>query len=354
MNEDNKNCVESLSEPESILETVTDLVVPRAIKNNIYKAISQLTSALVEIPSAYLDGKANEIRARYEERIKLTHVTGDQIANQLQIDPEYARIAAKKYGYKLIREQVNLDMTVSQAIDEIKNYSSDGIPNNEQEISEDWINNFESEARKKSSKEMRTNFSKILAGEIQQPNTFSIRTVKILGSLDQNSAELFQLLCSASIALRVVANSNSFVDARMVSLGGNPSQNCLSKYGLGYNRLAVLNEYGLIASDLNSWRDYGMCIGKSGLIDIDLSLVYRWPFLYQGEYWVLEPHADYQQKHEFRLNGVALTEAGRQLMRIVQPIKMDEYTRELSKYFNQIKLNMKKSKHKNPHLVEIS
>ena len=56
VNEDDKNSVESLSEPESILETVTDLVVPRAIKNNIYKAIGQLTSALIEIPSVYLDG----------------------------------------------------------------------------------------------------------------------------------------------------------------------------------------------------------------------------------------------------------------------------------------------------------
>ena len=101
VNEDDKNSVESLSEPESILETVTDLVVPRAIKNNIYKAIGQLTSALIEIPSVYLDGKANEIRAWYEERIKLTHITGDQIANQLQIAPEYAQIAAKKFGYKI-------------------------------------------------------------------------------------------------------------------------------------------------------------------------------------------------------------------------------------------------------------
>ena len=79
---------------------------------------------------------------------------------------------------KLIREQVNLDMTASQTIDEIKKNSGDGIPNNEQEISEDWINIFESEARNKSSKEMQTYFAKILAGEIQQPNTFSIRTVK--------------------------------------------------------------------------------------------------------------------------------------------------------------------------------
>ena len=167
-----------------------------------------------------------------------------------------------------------------------------------------------------------------------------------MGSLDQKSAELLQLLCSASIALRVVPNSNTFVDARMVSLGGDPSQNCLSKYGLGYNSLAVLNEYGLITSELNSWHDYKICIGKSGLINIDASSDYCWPFLYQGEYWVLEPHADYQQKHQLRLNGVALTEAGRQLMRIVQPIKMDEYTRELSKYFKSNKIEHEKKQTK--------
>ena len=68
-----------------------------------------MCSAVIDIPVA-LTGKADEIRAETAARIKLTDVSAAQIAEQMQTDPEYARVAVQKFGQRVLREQVNLDM----------------------------------------------------------------------------------------------------------------------------------------------------------------------------------------------------------------------------------------------------
>ena len=79
--------------PENVgIETVaaeiaTDLVggvsLPAPIKRNLFKALSRLCSAAVEIPIAYLEGKADERRAETEARVRLVHATASQIFEQM-------------------------------------------------------------------------------------------------------------------------------------------------------------------------------------------------------------------------------------------------------------------------------
>ena len=79
--------------PENVgIETVaaeiaTDLVggvsLPAPIKRNLFKALSRLCSAAVEIPIAYLEGKADERRAETEARVSLVHATASQIFEQM-------------------------------------------------------------------------------------------------------------------------------------------------------------------------------------------------------------------------------------------------------------------------------
>ena len=69
----------------------------------------------------------------------------------------------------------------------------------EKTVNDDWLNSFEEEARQKSTEDMQFLFGRILAGEIRKPGTYSIRTVKILGQLDQNVAILFKRLCSLCV-----------------------------------------------------------------------------------------------------------------------------------------------------------
>jgi hypothetical protein len=95
-------------------------------------------------------------------------------------------------------------------------------------------------------------FGKILAGEIRRPASYSIKTIKIMAQLDNRAAALFRLLCSLSISYRF---GNIVHDARVVSMG-NAGSNSLAPYGLSFDSLNILHEYGLIISDYNSWMDY--------------------------------------------------------------------------------------------------
>ena len=129
---------------------------------------------------------------------------------------------------------------------------------NNSEIDEDWLENFDAEARKKNTTEMQSYFAKILAGEIIAPNSFSIKSLRILGNMDKQVARLFQKFCSNCILLSEFGGKP--IDARMISISGNVASNSLSKYGFTFGKLNILNEYGLVISDYNSWIDFSFVL----------------------------------------------------------------------------------------------
>lgn len=357
---------------DAVLERVTEFVpvdLPATVLRNAAKAFGQLCSAIVGWPVAFLEGKVTEERARTESRLKLIRVSTDQIAQQMKVNPEYASRAANKFAGKIIREQLNLDAVSAIAVDELRAdepaSSTNQHANNGEEktINDDWLNTFEEEARQKSTEEMQLLFGRILAGEIRKPGSYSIRAVKILGELDQNTAALFKKLCSICVVLEnpveirndrpvqvinvplLDSNSGStcaildipdakqIVDVRAPSLDGNPASNALIKYGLGFYQLNILNEYGLIISDYNSRMPYTPCIRNED----NLVLL---PFYYALRQWVLLPRSARDTTQDFQLHGVALSQAGRELFGVVDLDPVDEYTAELKKFFAEQHLQM--------------
>ena len=324
-------------------EIATDLVggvsLPAPIKRNLFKAFSRLCSAAVEIPIAYLEGKADERRAETEARVSLVHATASQISQQMRVDPEYARRAASQFGNKLIREQVNLDMIAAQAMEQIRHGEDlNKSESTDTEIDDDWLHNFDTEARKKSAEEMQNYFARILCGEIQKPNSFSIKAVKLLGDMDKKSAERFAKFCSMCMALK--DENGDVIDARVLSLGGNAATNALAEYGLDFGQLNFLNEHGLIISDYNSWRDYQHCVGQSVQTSEGSLVLIQFPFTYQGKSWLLVPDSERSYGSALKLHGVSLTGVGVELMKIVDMVSMDDYTQKITAFFQQKKLKM--------------
>ena len=320
------------------IDLISTLTLPASIVRNASKAFGQLCSALVDVPAGALERRSAEKRAESEARIEIMGENAAQIAGQMKVPPEYALRAGNKFAEKIIREQIDLDKTSAIAANELKNEQSDSSTDQstdsgeEKIISDDFLNSFEEEVRQKSSEEMQLLFGRILAGEIRKPGTYSIRTVKLLGQLNQDIATLFKKLCSACIALEI-PTGESILDVRVSSLGGNAGQNALRKYGLSFDQLNILNEYGLIISDYNSWFDYKLCIvNENPIVTI--------PFRHQGVYWILAPSLEQKQGNEFRISGVALSRAGRELFPIVDPDPMEGYTQDLKKFLAQQNLQM--------------
>ena len=244
-----------------VTDLISDSTIPAPIRRNAFKAFDRLCSALIDVPVGALERRSTEKRAESEARIKIREEITTQIIQQMKVDPEYARRAGHKFTEKIIGEQINLDKTSAIAANELKNEEVDSSinqdisePNEEQSadssnqasnsgeekvIDDDWLNSFETEARQKSTEEMQLRFGRVLAGEIKQPGSYSIKAVKILSHLDQNTAALFKKVCSACIVLGV-PNSEYVIDARVPSLGSNAGSNALKKYGLGFDQLNVL------------------------------------------------------------------------------------------------------------------
>ncbi len=193
---------------ENPIDTIGDAIsgIPAPIRKNLFIALNQLCTALIDIPVAYLEGKAAENRAETSARITMINTAAEQMAKQMNIDPQYSQIAANKYGQKILREQINLDMIGQNALKELSSAQSPQSNSQEnksaqKEISVDWLNSFEEEARHKTSDEMRLLFGKILAGEISKPSSYSIKTVRLISQLDNQAAKIFQTFCSLCISL---------------------------------------------------------------------------------------------------------------------------------------------------------
>ena len=355
---------------DSKLDTVVDLLsslsFPIWVVRNASKAFRQLCSAAVEWPVAYFEGKAAEIRAGTDARIKIIGENTDQIAQQMQVDPEYARIAVNKYGQKILREQVNLDKISVIAADELKKTiaaettkqstdepnkevsaeeTNQGTNKNEETtINDDWLNNFENEARQVSTEDMQRRFGRVLAGEIEKPGSYSTKAVKILGGMDQNIAALFKKLCSVAVIMEVqddgsileVSVPSLLLRSFEIMLNDGAAHNVLSKYGLGFDQLNLLNEHDLILSGYNLWRTYQVfenSENKQGSLRL----------LHQGEYWDLLPLPDHNENQKLQLPGVVFSHTGRELLSIVDQDSMPEYTENLKQFIAKQKIQMVES-----------
>ena len=205
----------------------------------------------------------------------------------------------------------------------------------DQEPNHDFTSRFFDDVQHVSSAEAKVLYSKVLAGEIQRPGSFSLLSLNILKNMDANTAQLFRTLCSACIAF--VPDGKNIMDIRVPVLKGNAAQNALRQYGLSFDLLNLLNEHSLVLSDYNSWFDYHLCIGRM----VFKTQVIQIPFSFQGRFWVLVPQTDRQLGAEFRVSGVSLTQVGRELSTIVDVEPMPEFTRELKTAFaSQHKLQM--------------
>ena len=335
-----------------VSDLLTGLSLPTPIRRSLFKTLGRLSSSFADIPVAYFEGRADEIRAGTRARIQITETAAEQIARQMRVDPEYARIAASKYGQKVLREQVNLDMISKIAASELRDSRRLEHHTTTDEVDDDWMDNFETEARKKSTEEMQFYFGRVLAGEITEPKSFSIKAVKILGEIDQNTATIFRKLCS--VCITQLNTDGTIADMRAPSLGGNAGNNSLAKYGLSFDELNVLNEHGLIISDYNSWRDFGICRGvpipRTGMSS-PLTAI-RFPFLHQGKYWVLEPLGELKLDHELRVNGVALTRSGRELSKIVQTDSMQRFAQDFRAFFQNKGCKLIEVEDEKPQVLE--
>lgn len=344
MSDETKNDLPTVTEESSdtMLEAASDLLldqtIPAPLRRGIVQALNRFGGGLIDIPAGFLERRNAEKQAESEERIKFMRAVNAELIEQIKTDPEFTQRASNTFAHRILRDQLNLEKVFRSAMDLLKKKKYENSANQQatheagKPIREDWFNIYEKEASQKSSKDMQLRFATVLAGEIEKPGSHSVKAIKTLGDMDKTIADLFQKLCSPCIALGVPSEKIIF-DVRVPAVGGDPAQNSLSKYGLSFDQLNVLNEYSLIISDYNSYVNYQVSI-------VDQNNSVRLPFYHQGKHWGLKPSPERPGSNEFEVNGVRLSNVGKELFHIVEQIPTPEYTQDLKSFFEGHKLQM--------------
>lgn len=146
--------------------------------------------------------------------------------------PSIEQRTEERINFQQSKKQLNIESITAHAADELK----DEEAINNESLDEDWTTRFFRIAEDISNEEMQALWGKILAGEIKQPKTYSLRTLEIIRNLSKSEADTFTKVANFAIKY---GNSN------YLFLGKN--EDLLEKeYNINYSEIALLTEIGLI------------------------------------------------------------------------------------------------------------
>lgn len=130
------------------------------------------------------------------------------------------------------KKQLNIESITSFAAEELK----DEQPITNEPINEDWATRFFRIAEDISNEEMQAVWGKILAGEIKQPKSFSLRTLELIRTLSKTEADIFIKVAK----LAVKSGGKYYI------FHGNNEQKLRKDFDVHYSDIALLTEIGII------------------------------------------------------------------------------------------------------------
>ncbi len=279
------------------------------------------------------EGKAKVLNIEAQAQVKARNLLMSD-TDALNGEIELSQGIRQRIEFQERKRQENIESIVHQAALELEDLR---VPVTKTD--HDWTARFFREAQDVSSEEMQAYWSRVLAGEIRESGTTSIRTLGILKDIDTATAQLFTRFCSLAIYLK--SHDGKIYDCRVPSLAGNAAQNSLLNYGLSFDALNRLNEYGLIISDYDSYFPYQII---EGLDKVSILKLYH-----QGICWDWIIKQENIKSKTIKLSGVKTTVAGCELSRVVFQDVVTKYTEALRKHLRRnYQISMRRS---NPNIA---
>ena len=155
----------------------------------------------------------------------------------LIISPPLEERTIDRLNYQEGKKQLNIESVTAFAADELRNEQSV----TDEPLDEDWKTRFFNIAEDISNEEMQSLWGRILAGEIKQPKSYSLRTLELLKNLSKEEAEIFTKFAQLKInagGKNIVCNQDNGVFLE-------------SEFGITFSDRLLLTELGLIASENN-------------------------------------------------------------------------------------------------------
>ncbi len=184
--------------------------------NTLIEKISNATGVLFEPYQIkrVAKAKAEAVRREAQSEIEIT---------------DLHRRAARRWIEEEAQRQKNMEDIAAKALPQLEEIAK---PDS---VEDDWIVNFFDKSRIVSDNEMQELWSRVLAGEANDPGTYSKRTVNFLSDLDKTEAELFSKLCGFTW---MIENMNPLVFDFEAQI--------YARQGINFDTLSHLDSIGLV------------------------------------------------------------------------------------------------------------
>jgi hypothetical protein len=137
-----------------------------------------------------------------------------------------------RVDYQEAMKQLNIENVIACATEELK----DEQPVTDEPVDKDWTTRFFNIVEEISNEEMHALWGKILAGEIKQPKSYSLRTLELIRNLSKSEADTFIKVAQFSISS----------SGKHYLFKGNDENKLSKDYNIEYNEIALLKEIGLL------------------------------------------------------------------------------------------------------------
>ncbi|MDK0618847.1 DUF2806 domain-containing protein [Clostridium perfringens] len=232
------------------------------------------------------DAKAYEIKMISEQLRENSDVPIIYDAKGISMDTtnfeDLAKRASNRLAYQEIKKQENIDAVVDNAYSELEGKELES----EENVDNDWMIRFINSVEDISNEKMQIIWGKILAGEIINPNSVSLRTLDVLRNLSKNEAKLFEKIC------------NYIIDEQYI-----------------YNDNDILKKYEIIYADMLNLADYGL-INSSMLISNNININENEEMLFKNDEYIVMAKSN-TENIQISLPIFLLSEAGKELSKIV-------------------------------------
>ena len=268
--------------------------------------------------------KAFELQAVSEALNNNINLPAEYSAGEITISTQNYEELAKRMGNRLflqeLRKQQNIESIVDMAGTELEKEKSVSS----EPVDPDWTIRFFNSVEDVSNEEMQKLWSKVLAGEVKQPKTFSLRSLERLRNMSQIEAALFAKIANYCVE----GGGEVFVPS---------NDDLFDKYGINFVDFLKIEECGLIVSSRLSFKTNPKPYGASAPFIFNQNLV-----------------AVFQQSESdmaINLSIRKLTGSGSELYRIINTAPNNQYFLDFFADLRKRKPKVKVTVHKVTYLT---
>ncbi len=158
-----------------------------------------------------------------------------------ETDPEARQLFERSMGRYLsqeVRRQKNIEAIANGAIASLPEHAND------KPVDTDWIAYFLDQCKEVGDEEMQSIWSRILAGEVSQPGTYSLRTLNFVRTLCKEEAQLFTAYCAYCFPDLPAGAPYRFTVAK--------ADDYLDKHGMEAFKIRHLVDIGLVRDGMHT------------------------------------------------------------------------------------------------------